>query len=118
MSDMNRKLSTDLTDAIMSRVSDNAQQQKAWKRKEKSIVFIYSGAILFALLILFFVAGRQAVSPKAQLPNLAEFKPGKQDLMVYYMLFTGSLVFSLIAFGIYFILSRRSRNPDDMFSPG
>lgn len=98
----------DLQNAIMNRVLTTQQDKKAWKRKEKNILFIYAGAIFFALVFLFFLEGPQPVSPKLRLPGLAEFEPGRKDLIVYYKLFTGSLVFSLIGFGVYFIKSRRS----------
>ena len=99
----------DLKDDIMNGILNNEQHRNAWKRKEKTIIIIYVGAIFIALLFLFFVKGYQAVSPKLQLPGLAEFEPGRQDLMVYYNMFTASLVFSLIAFGVYFVNSRRSQ---------
>lgn len=108
----------DLQDAIMKGILANEQQRKAWKRKEKTIMFIYVGAIFVALLILFFLKGLQVVSPKLQLFSLTEFEPGSQDFIIYYKLFIVSLVFSLIAFGVYFVKSRRSHNRADMFSSG
>lgn len=108
----------DLQNAIMNRVLTTQQDKKAWKRKEKTIMFIYVGAIFFALLFLFYLEGPQPLSPKSRLPGLAEFESGKKDLIVYYKMFTVSLVFSLIAFGVYFVKSRRSHNRGDMFSSG
>jgi hypothetical protein len=101
----------------MNRILINEQQREACKRKEKTIMFIYVGAILFALLFLFFVEGLQVVSPRLPLPGLAEFEPGSEDLIVYYNMFTMSLVFSLCAFGVYFVKSRRTHRVD-MFSSG
>lgn len=108
----------DLQNAIMNRVLTTQQDKKAWKRKEKTIIFIYAGAIFFALLFLFFLEGSQPVSPKLRMPGLAEFESGKKDLIVYYKMFTVCLVFSLIAFGVYFVKSRRSHNRSDIFLPG
>src|SRR5687768_5241335 len=95
----------DLKDAIMNGILTNEQYRKAGIKKEKTIMFIYVGAIFFALLFLFFLERPQTVSPKLQLPGLAEFEPGRNDLIVYYRIFTVSLVFSLIAFGVYFVKS-------------
>jgi len=103
----------DLQNAIMNRVLITQQDQKAWKRKEKMILFIYIGAIFIALLLLLFLKGPQAGLPKFRLSGLAEFKHGKKDLIVYYGMFTLSLVFSLIAFGVYFVKSRRSHSRVD-----
>ena len=108
----------DLQNAIMNRVLTTQQDKKALKRKEKTIMFIYFGAIFFALLFLFFLEGSQPLSPKLRLPGLAEFESGKKDLVVYYKMFTGSLVFSLIAFGVYFVRSRGSHNRVDVFFSG
>ena len=47
-----------------------------------------------------------------------KIESGKKDLIVYYKMFTVSLVFSLIAFGVYFVKSRRSYKQVDMFSSG
>lgn len=87
-----------LQDAIMKGVLHTAQDRKAWKRKEKAIIFIYIGAIFFVLLLLFFVKSPQVASPK--------FEPGSVDLMVYYRIFKVILIASLIAFGVYFAKSR------------
>jgi uncharacterized BrkB/YihY/UPF0761 family membrane protein len=106
-----REPRADLKDAIMNVILTKEQQRKAWKRKEKTIMFIYVGAIFFALLFLFFLVGRQVVSPKLRLP-------GKQDLIVYYSMFIVSLFFSLIAFGVYFVKSHSSNNRSDLLSSG
>lgn len=110
MNDMNEytKPRADLKDAIMNGILTNEQQRKAGKRKEKTILFIYIGAIFFALLVLFFLEGLQVVSPKLRPPGLADFEPGRQDFIAYYKMLAVSLVFSLIAFGVYFVKSRRS----------
>lgn len=112
MNEMNQyaKPRADLKDNIMNGILDNEQQGKAWKRKEKTIMFIYVGAIFFALLFLFFVKGVQVVSQKLRLFSLTEFETGSQDFIVYYNMFIVSLVFSLIAFGAYFVKSRRWHN--------
>lgn len=94
---------TEMKDAIMKGVFANAQYSKAWKKREKTVMFIYVGAILFALVCLFFATGAQVVSPTLRLP---EFETGAHDLMVYFVMFTVIFVFSLIAFGVYFVKSR------------
>jgi hypothetical protein len=104
----------DLQDAIMNRVLTTQQAKKTWKRKENIILFIYVGAILFALLLLVFRVGPQSYTQKLRLPGLAEFESGRKDLIVYYKMFAVSLVFSLIAFGVYFVKSWRSHNRIDM----
>lgn len=104
----------DLSNAIMNGILTNQQQRKAGKRKEKTIMFIYVGVIFLAALLLFFLKRLRTISLK--LPKLAEFEPRSLDLIVYYNLFAASLVFSLIAFGVYFVRSRRSHNGIDMFS--
>ncbi len=108
----------DLQNAIMNRVLTTQQDKKAWKRKEKAILFIYAGAIFLSRLFLLFLEGSQPVLPKLRLSVLAEFDSGKKDLIVYYKMFIISLVFSLIAFGVYFVKSRRSHNRIDMFFSG
>jgi uncharacterized integral membrane protein len=97
----------DLQNVIMNRVLTTQQDKKAWKKKEKTILFIYVGAIIFVLLFLFFLKTPRVVSPK--------FEPGSMDLMIYFNMFIVILVFSLIAFGVYFVKSRRSNNRVDMF---
>src|SRR5688500_6939167 len=77
--------------AIMNSILTNDQQRKAWRRKEKTIVFIYVGAIFFALLLLFFLERLQTVSPNLRWPGLAEFETGRQDVIVSYTMFTVSL---------------------------
>jgi hypothetical protein len=93
----------DLKDTIMKGVLAADHHRKARKRKEKRIIFIYLGAIFFVLLLLFFVKGMQVVSPKLQLPEIAEIEPGMQDLIAWYKLFAVVLISSLIAFGVYFV---------------
>jgi hypothetical protein len=99
----------DLQNAIMNRVLTGHQDIQARKRKEKAILFIYVGAIFFALLLLFFLEGSQPASPKLRMPGLAEFESSEKNLIVYYKMFAVSLFFSLIAFGVYFIKSKRSQ---------
>ncbi|NJO25247.1 MAG: hypothetical protein HC867_04920 [Bacteroidia bacterium] len=108
----------DLQNAIMNRVLTARQDKKTWKRKEKTIQFIYVGAIFLVLSFLFFVKSPWAVSPKFRLPDLTKFEPGSQDLMIYFKMFAVMLVFSVIAFGVFFVKSRRSHNRVDKFFPG
>ena len=93
----------DLGDAIMTKVFASSHQQKASKRKVKAIIFIYLGAIFSVLLWLYLLKGLHFVSPELAMPTLQEIKPGTEDLIIYYKLFTVILVCSLISFGAYFV---------------
>lgn len=97
----------DLKEAIMQQVLVDAQHKKARKRREKAIILSYVAAICFVLLLLFFLKGQHIVSPKLKLPGLAE--PGSEDIIIYLKLFGLSIVFSLIAFMVYFFSSRNSK---------
>lgn len=100
----------ELEDAIMDRVLTTQQDKKFWKKREKTIIFLYVGAIFFVLLLLFFVKGSQAVSPNLRLTGLAEFELGGQELIIYYKMVIVSVVFSMAAFGVYFVKSKRLQN--------
>lgn len=102
--------SADLNDTIMNGILFNQRQRRESKRKEKTIMLIYAGAISFALLILFFLKGLRAFTPDLQPSHFAEFGPGNEDLSVYYRMAILSLFFSLIAIGVYFVKSRRLRS--------
>ena len=92
----------ELQDVIMKGIFASEQHRKAWKRKERIIMLIYTGATFFALLFVLLLKMPEVVSP--------EFEPGRRDFIVYYKIFTVSLFFSLVALGVYFVKSRRSRN--------
>ncbi len=95
----------DLKDAIMKGVLAAEQHRKARKRKEKYIIIIYIGAIIFVLLSLYVVKGRYVVSSKLQFPSLAEIGLVRHELSAWYTLFAVVLISSLITFGAY-VLSR------------
>lgn len=102
-------MNTHLQDNIMKGILANEQRRKARKRKEKTIMVVYTGAIFFALLFLLFVTRPQSVSLKLRLPGLAEFETARQELMVYFRMFILILILSLMAFGVYFVKPRRSQ---------